>query len=1805
MSVNWDDFTPIEAPQASGGDIDWSQFEPIEVEKSSVLRRAVGDTAISALKGAIAVPEAAVGLADIVSGGRAGKALEGLGYRPKEARAALDEVYSPEQQVANKAVSEAEGFTGTIKAAIENPSVIGHTVVESVPSMLAGGVIGRGVSAATKATPWVAAAVGEGVVGAGTAAERTRQKTEDGTLTPGQSAAAVASGIGTAAFGAAGGRLAQKLGIADVDTLLVSQGSNYTSKGVIRRIVEGGISEGVFEELPQSVQEQVWQNAALDRPLTEGVPQSAAMGLLTGAVMGGVASGAFRGKPSVADIGNANTVDEAIAAATAVVEAPVDVTPADSLIEAVNPYDVGGFVTRAQAGEETDFDTPQRGLFGGGGEVAAPELAQAAEADRQAASQAEFDEFLRKEQIDATYLRQAAIEAAQRARAFDLAEQQRREADIPAMQQQVADQRVEQAEAVTKSQGFDVAEPTAMQLAMERARQQRAAQQTARSQSAPIQTEEVADQGTPPIDTARANILQGQTTKTQVSRRESQASPVAIPAPEIARAIETGTTQPAQQVQSSASLATPESTNFAPIAAPSQPIVQPEITQPAPASQAAEPFVERRSDVTRRRAVAEMSPDEMRQALLTSEKTGIPNLRAFEERVQTNPQDKVLYGDLDDFKAMNTKLGHDGADQVLKAVGTVKAQIAARMGVNPYHRSGDEFLATGLDDATLNAYGKAVQDELAKTTFQITMPDGRVVEQNGVGFSYGTGQNTEFAETRANEQKAERKRLGLRAGQRDVVEAPERGGQDNEDNAVGRDGTPAESEVSDEQSTGEVRGAVEEDTEGQEASRAQDRAATPEEQAAAEVKRRRAEALIPVSKRSKKKGADESQDDKAATTTKGKDRAPNARSAEDGAGRESGQQSRDRDVSAAEEVKQEGDDKDPFTGTTLLHSGLSPIEAAKSIGKKLDEATKTKIPDWLKELPKETQDAAKKAGIYVEKKPLSDRLKELRNTAVKKAQQGIFDQFAPLMELGEREYVLARLSKSSDAPLESLLLYGKPFMNDAGAVDVRTEKGGLIAVLQQLQGEHDRFFAWIAGNRASKLKAQGRENLFTDSDISALKSLNQGKMQDGKSRAILYEAVRAQFNGYSKSVLDIAEKSGIINREDRSVWESDFYVPFYRVMEDEGIKGPKNVSGLVNQYAFKKLKGGTEDLNDLMQNTLRNWSHLLSASLKNQAAAAAVKTAEKAGIATPVSGKQKGAVTILEDGKEKHFAVDDPFIMDAITSLEWAGWNNPAMKWMTRAKHYLTLGVTISPTFKIRNLMRDQMAAVGLNPISYNIMNNLADGWKGTDKESEQYAKMLTGGGLMRFGTFLEDDRAEHAKRLIQDGVKASTILDSRSKVRAAVDSAIDWWQEVGDRSENITRAAIYKQRYEQSIKAGMSDDEAHLMASFAARDSMDFSLQGQWGSVRFLTQLVPFMNARLQGLYKLGRDGIMPSGRMLAPQIFGDRHEGDKAKAMRFGAVTGTVALASIALMLAYRDDDDWKNREEWDRDTYWFFKIGDTAYRIPKPFEIGAIGTIAERGLETILNGMDKESRKLFIERLGTMITQTFSMNPVPQLVKPWVDIYANTDSFTGRPIETQGMERLSKAERIGQNTSATAQALGKVTSLVGMSPVQIDFLVDAYFSWLGTHAVMIADFAVHPLMGLPDKPSRRWPDDYLVIGDFAKDLPARQSKYITKFYEQSKEVQQAMADIRYYQGLGNTVKARELMDENKDKVRMYQMYSHAGKQLADINKRIKIVQARKMDADAKRDEIDRLTQNKIRLTKIIEERRLQRQRQSQPQE
>jgi len=290
-----EDIAGTVAPEAVREAIDMDSLIATQhagTKPSSVQRRLIGDGAVSGLKSAIAVPEMAVGLADLVSSGHAGKALEEAGFRPEEAKQFLDTLKTHEQQAASGSVEDAQGFWGTLAEIAENPSFIPHAVTESLFPMLAGGVVGRGLQALGMGVK-AASAIGEGAVMAGSAAEGIRQQTEDGLLTPKQAAAAGLTGVMGAGVARLGNAVGGRTGLRDIDEAVTAGTLGTSQRNALARGAGGAVIEGAEETL-QSAGEQMLQNVALDRELTEGVGNAAAMGLVTGAAMGSVMTGSAR-----------------------------------------------------------------------------------------------------------------------------------------------------------------------------------------------------------------------------------------------------------------------------------------------------------------------------------------------------------------------------------------------------------------------------------------------------------------------------------------------------------------------------------------------------------------------------------------------------------------------------------------------------------------------------------------------------------------------------------------------------------------------------------------------------------------------------------------------------------------------------------------------------------------------------------------------------------------------------------------------------------------------------------------------------------------------------------------------------------------------------------------------------------------------------------------------------------------------------------------------------------------------------------------------------------------------------------------------------------------------------------------------------------------------------------------------------------------------------------------------------------------------------------------------------------------------
>jgi GGDEF domain-containing protein len=166
--------------------------------------------------------------------------------------------------------------------------------------------------------------------------------------------------------------------------------------------------------------------------------------------------------------------------------------------------------------------------------------------------------------------------------------------------------------------------------------------------------------------------------------------------------------------------------------------------KPAPSAEDTSPpeTLERRVDTKTRKKVTEMSDEERNKALLTHDKSEIPNNRAYEESDKKPVQVSV---DLNSLKYVNDTAGHEAGDDMIKK--TAKALHEESDG-NAYHTGGDEFV---------------VQADTHDKAEEIIQRAKARLKADNIGISHGTGKDLKEADANMNKEKSRQEKAGERA----------------------------------------------------------------------------------------------------------------------------------------------------------------------------------------------------------------------------------------------------------------------------------------------------------------------------------------------------------------------------------------------------------------------------------------------------------------------------------------------------------------------------------------------------------------------------------------------------------------------------------------------------------------------------------------------------------------------------------------------------------------------------------------------------------------------------------------------------------------------------------------------------------------------------------------------------------------------------------------------------------------------------------------------------------------------------------
>ena len=506
-----------------------------------------------------------------------------------------------------------------------------------------------------------------------------------------------------------------------------------------------------------------------------------------------------------------------------------------------------------------------------------------------------------------------------------------------------------------------------------------------------------------------------------------------------------------------------------------------------------------------------------------------------------------------------------------------------------------------------------------------------------------------------------------------------------------------------------------------------------------------------------------------------------------------------------------------------------------------------------------------------------------------------------------------------------------------------------------------------------------------------------------------------------------------------------------------------------------------------------------------------------------------------------------------------------ARPWLTKGKieydkfgwpkKLLTQGATFGPAFRIANFTRDTMH-VALMRKSFIPFWDSGIGLYKSLVEDEDFVKFMASGA--GFGTnYIDADNPEATTKYINKVYKKEG-QGAVDRILATPKMMLSFWEKLGSASENAARVQVYAK--------AKREGKSHTDAAFEARDLLDFTMRGEHRIVGMLIQSIPFLNARMQGLYRLG-SAI------------------NKENYKNFLLKGAMISIGSMALMAANTDREEWKELELWDKATYYHFWVGDKHYRIPKPFEVGAIfSTFVESAMDV---DSGNEEMSYIYKMLWHTATQTFAVG-LPQTVVPALEQYSNKSNFTGRPIVGPGLDGLDREAQYDPWTSKGMVGFGEMTTA---SPKRMEALIKAFASTYGEMFLGVSDVVASGLMDFPEQPTKRI-DDYPMIGRFVKQKsPARYTKYQTWFYEKMEELSKAQQTYNHYVQTGDYKRALGSFKKDYKKIALKKGLNKYQRQLSGLNRKIKEIHANPMlNSGQKTKVIDALSKQRNVVVKTL---------------
>lgn len=829
-------------------------------------------------------------------------------------------------------------------------------------------------------------------------------------------------------------------------------------------------------------------------------------------------------------------------------------------------------------------------------------------------------------------------------------------------------------------------------------------------------------------------------------------------------------------------------------------------------------------------------------------------------------------------------------------------------------------------------------------------------------------------------------------------------------------------------------------------------------------------------------------------------------------------------------------------------------------------------------------------------------------------------------------YMLARLARGVGGVGDVFMRYGAV---DFNTLRLREGVQPFRDIIQPVWKDRTDFETYLVLRRAAELVSSEQERLaragrrllelweVSDQDVGAeIEALDR--------QYPAFETAAEELRKWNDALLDYIAASGRYDAGTIAAIKRlhENYVPLYRVFEElpedlGGLPGGRRLANLPSP--LKRLQGSTRRIISPLESFVRNAYAITSVANRNEVSAqladlmtrtegfgrlmeavpprvrgtsfvlseiedalraAGIDLTEEgidlervATVFRPIYHPEKNHLIIYRNGQPQVWYVD-PGIYKAMLALDRVtlGWMGQVLRIPARI---FRAGIIFTPTFQIRNFLRDQQtAAIQGKAVPF---VGYVKGLMELFGAGEHYQRWLAAGGSIFANMALDRPHLEQTLQRVMGGQASLTgMLDPRN-LKETGRSLAHVMAKLTEASESPTRIGVFRRELEQlrpedAASARPARAQA-LRAAFESREaSLDFARRG--GAIRAWTMVTAFMNPWLQGLDKLARTVKEHPSKV---------------------AIVGAAMIAVEFLL------HEWNKRQPcyqhvpaWQRDIFWILALpseipgtGISCVRLPRPFEYGVLFGAIPRRLFEVLDEQDPD----WGDRLLETTLRGFGHEMLPTALVSLVENYSNWDRFRDRPIVSRGLEAVAPSEQFNPRTTEVAKRLGRIFEY---SPAKIDNLIHGYFGTLGSDLTSAVDalFAEQDYGEPPTKPVADWP----IIRAFVSRHPNIQADPLERFYEYRERGLEAKRTRDKLKREGATAERLEAWDRSHAwELWLYPAFERQARRFSDWRHHlIQIERDPSLSGDKKREALDRAVGDMVTRARELVEGALETRRQ-----